>query len=227
MKIVIFGRNKEVISKYKKQIKKNSLVYDEKNPDIVISLGGDGTFLMAERVYPGVPKLLIRDKNVCIKCDWDSLSPILNRLKNGKYKIEEHRKLEAIYKKKVFAINDIVIRNDNPVHAIRFFLSVNGKRVNGELIGDGVVIATPFGSTAYYYSITKKTFKKGIGIAFNNLAEKLENMNVSDNAKVDIKITRGNATLSWDNEEKTPILKKGDKIIIKLSKETAKIVKIK
>jgi NAD+ kinase len=231
MKIAIFGKNRSSVNEYKKEMKKSSLTYDEKGPEVVISLGGDGTFLMAERVYPEVPKLLIRDNTVCVKCDCDlKPSTIFRRLEGGKYKIKKYKKLEAVFNsgkslKKVMAINDIVIRNSKPVHAIRFTLSINGKKTD-ELIGDGAVIATPFGSTGYYYSITKKKFEKGIGIAFNNLSVKKEQVIVSDKSNIELILTRGPATFSWDNDEKWATLKTGDIVKITLSKKTAKIVKI-
>lgn len=37
------------------------LVYDDRNPDFMITLGGDGTFILAESAFPGLPKLPVRD----------------------------------------------------------------------------------------------------------------------------------------------------------------------
>lgn len=34
--------------------------FDEKNPEFVVSYGGDGTLLRAEFLYPSIPKLLLR-----------------------------------------------------------------------------------------------------------------------------------------------------------------------
>lgn len=226
MKFAIFSLDKPLVRAYRKIIRKN-FIYDEAKPDIIISLGGDGTFLMAERSYPGVPKLLIRNSNICNKCDWDSLSPILGKLKRKEFRIEENAKLQAeINGEKKLAINDFVIRNKTPIHAIRFLLSVDGKRVDGELIGDGIVVATPFGSTAYYFSITKKKFEKGIGIAFNNLSSELDHKLLDEHSTVEIEITRGDATFSSDNDSSVAILKTGDKIRIKKSGEVARVVKI-
>lgn len=228
MKIAVFGLNQMAIRMCKAEIKASSLVYNEKSPDIVVSLGGDGTFLMAERIYPGVPKLLIRDKNVCIKCDLDSFSPVIESLEQKKFKIQEFRKLETLWKgKKILSVNDVVVRNKDPIHAIRLALYVDGKKFDGQLIGDGIVVATSFGSTAYYFSITKRSFAKGIGIAFNNLSKNLRHLRLKEGSKIEVVITRGDATLSWDNFALFPSVKKGDKVRIKLSNKAARIVKIK
>ncbi|MBI4019511.1 MAG: NAD(+)/NADH kinase [Candidatus Aenigmarchaeota archaeon] len=228
MKIAIFGRDKEAIRLHRKEVKEASFIYDEKNPDIVVSLGGDGTFLMSERLYPGIPKILVRGHNICVKCEAGPLSEILQNLKAGKYRIEEYRKLEAEWRgKKILAVNDIVIRNKRPIHAIRFLVFANDKQEGGEFIGDGVVISSPFGSTAYYYSITKRTFKKGLGIAFNNLAKKTDHMIVPENSAVEIKLSRGDATFSWDNNEEIVAMRTGESVRIKMSDKVARIIRMK
>ncbi len=226
MKFAVFSFDKQLVRAYRTIIRKH-FMYGEISPDIVISLGGDGTFLAAERRCPGVPKLLIRTSNICNKCDWDSLSPILDKLKNGEYRIEEHAKLEAeVRGEKKLCVNDFVVRNKLPIHSIRFLLSVDGRQVNSELIGDGVVVSTPFGSTAYNYSITKKKFDKGIGIAFNNLSNEVGHMIVGESSLIEIEITRGDATFSYDNYGQIVILKTGDKIRIRKTDKVARIVKI-
>ncbi len=227
MKFAIFSINSSLTKDYKHLIKRH-FAYDDKHPDIVVSLGGDGTFLIAERKYPGIPKLLIRDSSICNKCDWNSLSPVLDKLRRKEFTTDEHMKLEAdVRGDKKLCLNDAVIRNKMPIHAIRFLLSVDGKQVNGELIGDGVVVATPFGSTAYYFSITKKMFDKGIGIALNNLSMPVENFIAGESSVIEIKLTRGDATFSFDNDDHIVTLKTGDRVVIKKSGEVARILKIK
>ena len=61
-------------------------------------------------------------------------------------------KLEAfVGRRNLLATNDIVIRNDYQLHSIRFKVKV-GKKNFGLLIGDGIVVSTPTGSTAYALS---------------------------------------------------------------------------
>ena len=64
LRIAIVGRERKVVQEYKKEIRKSGIVYTDTKPDIVISLGGDGTILLAERWFPGVPKLPIRDHSI-------------------------------------------------------------------------------------------------------------------------------------------------------------------
>jgi len=225
MKIAIFGKTPESKAQLNKAVKKSGFIYDEKKPDLIISYGGDGTFLWAERKYPGVPKVLFRFSKICNKCHNLPVEHALALLKKKKYKIKEHTKLQGkLYKTTTYATNDITIRNAVPTHAIRFELYLNGKKYKEEFIGDGLVIATTFGSTGYYESITRKNFKKGIGIAFNNTTTKQKHLVVPEKTKIKVKITRGEALVATDNEPKLHLLIGGKSITITKSKKKAKLV---
>ncbi len=231
MKIFIVGKNRKVISEYRRLIEKSGMVYTHKNPGTIISLGGDGTLLYAERLYPGIPKLPIRNKSICNACDWDSLGRVISRIKAGKYRIEKNMKLEAAAKTKSglrrkLCMNDFVIRNRKQTECIRFEVKVNTKKINSALIGDGLVAATPFGASAYYRSIARKAFGKGIGVAFNNLTKFIRHMVVSDSAVISIKILRNSALLSADNDPQAIALNPGDHIKIRKSRKSAKIIKV-
>lgn len=235
MNIFIIGKQKKEVEKLKEIIKKCSTdcKLNSRYPDIVISFGGDGSLFIAERLYPGIPKLPLRDKSLCLLCNKFEVEKILDRLSTKKFSITEYNKIEGIIKKKhksikIIGMNDIVIRNKEPYHAIRFNVKVNKKlffRLSGEIIGDGIVAATSTGSTGYFHSIAKKTFNKGIGIAFNNPTEKIRPI-IGKNLKAVLKIIRNTAQVSVDNYKKIYEMNEGDKIIIKKSDEKYRIVKI-
>lgn len=189
------------------------------NPDMIISYGGDGTLLSSERQYPGIPKLPLRNSQFCKKCVLHTDEVILTKLKEGKLKPAEYGKLETeVLYKKFYALNDFVVRNSDPTHTIRF--KVNGGPL---LIGDGIVISTPFGSSGYFKSITDQTFEKGFGVAFNNTTEKTAPLFLKDNESVTFQLIRGKATLSFDNSPDIFIIDEGSELIFKLSDHIAKI----
>lgn len=224
MKIAIVDKGKYSKKDISKELKKFNLKIVNKNPDIVISHGGDGTFFIAERKYPGIPKLLVRDSKVCYFCSPTSRNELFKKLKNKKYSKVSCIKLEA---KNLLAVNDIIIRNKNLTQALRFKIKINSQPYSEELIGDGLVIATQFGSTGYFNSITKTSFKKEkIGIAFNNLKEIKKPIILDKNSKIEVKIIRGNAQLAADNNKKIKTLKPNHKVIIKKSKEKAILLKL-
>jgi len=213
-----------VVSKYDvKHLAKKYFKIVKSNPDFVLAYGGDGTLLFAEKLYPNIPKIFVKHKSSCRSCKLLNLENVLKKVANGNYKIKELIKLEAnVNGKKFVALNDINIHYIPP-EALRFFVYVNGKKVNGEFIGDGVVVCTPFGSTAYFKSITRKTFNKGIGIAFNNTTRFQKPKVVSEDSKIVVGITRGSGVVVADNQKPIKI-KKGDKVKVKKYKENAKIV---
>jgi NAD+ kinase len=225
MRIAVYGKTPESKTQLLKAARKAGFTYDEKKPDIVISYGGDGTFLWAERRYPGVPKALFRYSKTCKKCHNLPIDHALELLKRKKYKTNQHTKLEArINSTVLIGTNDVVVRNALPTHAIRFTVAVNGRKVNDEFIGDGIVAATPFGSTGYFHSITRKSFKTGTGIAFNNTTTPHAPIFLPEKSRIQLTITRGEAFLVADNEPRMVVLTPGKKVNITTSKKRAKII---
>ncbi|TAL48484.1 NAD(+)/NADH kinase, partial [archaeon] len=191
--------------------------------------GGDGTILLAERMFPGIPKLAVKHANICHRCELgkDELDMSLEKIKQGKFFITEQIKLEASAKgKKLVGLNEIQVHTRTPIQAIRFSVNAGNKHFEN-LIGDGIIVATPFGSTAYYRSTGGKLFKKGIGISFNNLHPKhVKSFTIPENSPVEIRVNREPAYLIADNNEKFIPLNPGDKVIVKKSKHAARFIQL-
>lgn len=217
MKILLYGKNSKNIAELVKNL--GLQIVTSGSADLIISYGGDGTLLSSEREYPGIPKLPIRNSQVCIKCASHDDKVVLEKLLNGKLKLQEHQKLQTTFLYKTFyALNDFVVRNSDPVHTIRF-------RVNEDklLIGDGIVVTTPFGSSGYFKSITRQTFKKGFGVAFNNTTKETVPLLLKENDEVSFNLVRGKATLSFDNSPEIFTLDEGSQLQFKVSDQVAKI----
>ncbi len=201
----------------------------DRHPDFILSYGGDGTILYSERMYPQIPKLIIKRGSSCRRCDYsiEHLPEILKKIREGQFKIRHEMKLEAIYKQhKLVGLNEIQIHTKLPISAVRFTLTVVGKTYDN-LIADGVVIATPFGSTGYYQSTGGKQFSEGIGISFNNLHnKKLNSLVVSEDSVVTVEISRGPALLIADNNRDFHELEKDDCCSIMKSKTIASFIHV-
>lgn len=222
MRVAIVTYRKDLLKENLKRIGHKVVKH---RPEIVVALGGDGTFLWAEKVYPGVPKVFIYDSKTCPKCSIVNVADVLAKL--GIMKFREEIKLEAfVGKKKISALNDINIHY-TPPRALRYDVQVNGKSVAENVIGDGVVVSTPFGSPAYFHSITGKTFRKGIGIAFNNLTKKMKTLVVKDDSVIKVVIKRENGIAAWDTEPKPLKIKEGTEIIIRKSPVSVKVALFK
>ncbi|MFH1972412.1 MAG: hypothetical protein ABIJ18_02945 [archaeon] len=203
--IVSFLKEKQKLKELKEFLKGHRLVF--RKPELIVVYGGDGTLLAAEEKFPGVKKLFFY-KN-CRKFDF------FDNYKN-------YIKLDVFLNgKKLFtALNDVNVHYKLP-RALRFNIKVNHFDLGENLIGDGVIVATPFGANAYYRTITGNSFTKGIGIAFNNVIGNKTNKVVDENSVVEIIINREEGFLAVDSNSKVFELKKGDSVVIKKSKEIA------
>jgi len=229
LRAIIFGTGKDEIEK---TVREAGFQIVAKNSDFVISYGGDGTLMRAEHAFPGAPKIVLKGSAICKKCAPLPNEEILRRVADGKYEVEEMMKIEVLpivggeRGNALLAINDAIIHNKNPRHAIRYYLLVDEKTMGGEIIGDGVVISSPFGSTAYYRSITDSFFETGIGVAFNNSTEQSDHIVLKEDRVICVRIVRGPALVYADNQEDFVELKEGDEVIVKKSDKTAKIVRV-
>ena len=238
MKVLITGKNSKDLEPTVKQL---GFEVVEENPEVIISYGGDGTLLASERQFPGIPKLPTRNDSVSKKCPEHETEILLKKLTQGQLELKEYSKLETKIDlstsseqgvKTLFALNDFVIRNKEPMHSIRFTVTSHSHPVpdtgsiNNLLIGDGIVISTPFGSSGYFQSITRQTFEGGLGLAFNNTTEKMEPQFFSENDEIIFKLVRGNATLTSDNSPEIYTIPEGSELTFKLSSEKAKIYEL-
>lgn len=127
--------------------------------DLLIALGGDGTLLRAARsVAPETPILGVNLGRVGFLSEvgpdevWDALPPILE----GRFTTDERRLLRGRFTRRtgdaeprtIYAVNELAIRSTGIARLLRLRLSVDGQ-LAAEIAGDGVVIASATGSTAY------------------------------------------------------------------------------
>jgi NAD+ kinase len=224
MHIAFVAKSEEKLETVRRLFEQKGLV-TQNPPDVVVVIGGDGTLLRAEREYPGVPKALVKDSEVGHLYHSHSPEELAAALQAKRFSIDERSALEATVHHVTYrAANDVIIRNRLLTHAIRFTLTIDGKPVGKEFIGDGLVVATPMGSTAYYHTITRKSFSKGFGIALNNIIQHTDLPLLTEETQITVTITRGPVDLGVDNSMHVEPLKEGDEIVIKKSSIPVRIV---
>ena len=197
--------------------------------DAIVTLGGDGTLLLAERAFPGIPKVPARaGGSLCLSCVEDDVVLVLRRHALGKAKVVCVRKLRAeIFRggKKVASFtgaNDIVIRNSEPYHALRFSVSVGKSK--GSFIGDGLVASTFFGSTGYFRSVSGKSFKRGFGFALNNPTVRKGPFH-SNTGLAEFSLGRNGAVACADNGKGVFLMRAGDVAKFSKSKEEMRLLR--
>jgi len=134
--------------------------FDEmcKKSDFLISLGGDGTLLSLVRRSYGhqKPVLGINAGNLGFLADVsiDEVGLFFDNLLLGNYRIDNRMMIEGYIQKKdgstqeFFAFNDVVITRPVVSKMVKVNASIDGEWFN-TYRGDGLIISTPTGSTAY------------------------------------------------------------------------------
>jgi NAD+ kinase len=126
---------------------------DPKKVDFLIAMGGDGTLLRISHAfdYLEAPILGINLGHLGFMADVPvaDIYSSLNDLLEKKYTIDQRVALQAqAGKEKLYAVNDIVLHRAQNYSLIELSIHVDGIYIN-TFVADGVILATPNGSTAY------------------------------------------------------------------------------
>lgn len=128
--------------------------------DIIIAVGGDGSVIRAvkQAIKTGNRILGVNAGNLAYLCELDPGElNLLSKLKSGDYRIQNRMMLDVtvtdggteIYR--ATGINDIVFRRDASANLIGLDVRANGMTI-ADYYADGIIFATPTGSSAYSLS---------------------------------------------------------------------------
>ncbi|MEJ6950116.1 NAD(+)/NADH kinase [Natronospora cellulosivora (SeqCode)] len=207
--------------------------------DIVIVIGGDGTFLHTAHYFFGtsIPLLGINIGRLgfLTEIETDEIELALESLKSGNYNIEKRMILEAkvINNKKVvyhnFALNDFVIHRSEHARLVSINLFINNETISSYR-ADGIIIATPTGSTAYSLSAGGPIINPSIRtmiitpICPHNLY--IRPMLISDQENITLKVD-GDYSMSFTADGSYDYaIKPGDDIYINVAKNELCVVKL-
>jgi len=125
--------------------------------EMILSFGGDGTILHTARISAGtgIPIMGINLGKVGFLAEISpgEIEHVARRLNTGDYEIIERLAFFARTNEgnSFFALNDIVIDRNYDTRILEFSASVDGVHA-GDFTADGIIIATPTGSTAHSVS---------------------------------------------------------------------------
>ncbi|HLR41527.1 MAG TPA: NAD kinase [Virgibacillus sp.] len=163
MKFVIVSRGDERSKKIKLTMRQYlvdfDLVYDEKEPDLVISVGGDGTFLEAFHRYvyrlQETAFIGVHTGHLGFYADWvpEEVEKLIIEIAKTPFQIVEYPLLEVIIRSstggqedRFLALNESTIKTADG--SVVFDVQIKGEHFE-TFRGDGLCISTPSGSTAY------------------------------------------------------------------------------
>ena len=140
---------------------KDGIEKQKNNADCVLVLGGDGTLLSVAREVAGmhVPVLGINlgTLGFLAEVELNRMDEAIERLMKGDYLTEERMMLDAMIvhdgEETALspALNDVTLTRCGSLQIIRYSIYVNGKFLSN-MSADGVIVATPTGSTGYNMS---------------------------------------------------------------------------
>jgi NAD+ kinase len=129
--------------------------------DLAISLGGDGTMLRTvDLIYECGAAVLgvnVGQLGYLTEVEPSELDDALSRLVTGDYEVDERMVLEVTVTSggtaagRWWGLNEAVIERDKPGRLVRLAVAINGAFFT-TYAADGVIVATPTGSTAYSFS---------------------------------------------------------------------------
>ena len=157
----------EIADKIKKELI-HQFEYDEINPDIVISIGGDGTILKAVHQYinKNCAFVGLHTGTLGFFTDFqiDELDDFIHYIKNNQYKIMNRHLLEIKIDKKdseelLYALNELRLDQGLRTQVISVYIN----DVLFEVFrGNGLCVSTPSGSTGYNKSLGGAIIYPGI-----------------------------------------------------------------
>ena len=209
----------------------------ETDPDFFLTFGGDGTILRAARLScgKGTPLLPVHMGGVGLltEINLPNLPAALEEVKRKKYKIDERMMLEAQVLRggKVIldgmALNDIVIGKSNIARTVKLEAFLKDQSI-ADFVGDGLVISTPTGSTAYNFAVGGPILPPhATSFTLSPICpHRAANRSIILDEPVTIRIHKGEDILLTIDGQKIFKLKPHDVIVVKKSKQKTRFIRL-
>jgi len=213
-------------------------LYDQ--AECVLVFGGDGTMLWTARrvVRTGTPIIGINLGHLgfLTEIDVPEVLPALEKLLEGQYHVEERMMLEAqVHRQgnvivKLVGLNDAVITNSSIARLIQLDTFVNDEFVN-RYFADGMIIASPTGSTAYSLSAGGPLVTPDhdlillTPVCSHSLWARPIVITPESVIKVVLVSDRGEGMLTMDGQHGY-ILRQSDQVVVRRSEQKAKFLRL-
>jgi NAD+ kinase len=208
-----------------------------KRCDLAVAVGGDGTMLTAARglMRHRVALTGVNQGRVGFMTDigQHDMRSGIEAILDGRYQIEDRAALEAeVFRggksfSRAIALNEAVVGRGAEGRMIEFSLSIDGEFVY-KLRGDGVIVATPTGSTAYALSAQGTILHPAVPalalVPLNPHTLSARPVSISDRAVIEITLDHAlDAGAHFDGVVRTE-LNDGDRVVIKRSADSVRFV---
>ena len=214
------------------------MVQTGKTIDFALSVGGDGTFLTTASLvdHLDIPILGVNCGHLgyLAEVQTDNIDAVLDQLLTNNYTIEQRRMLEVTCQQagkivSPYALNEVAVLKSGLSSMITVDVTLNGEFLHNYK-ADGLLIATPTGSTAYNLSVGGPLLDPHVhAIILTPVATHSLNIRplvVLDDSKLDVKISSRNGNFLLSVDGRSQVLSQDIQLHIERSQRTIKLVRI-
>lgn len=214
------------------------VAHTEDSIDFALSVGGDGTFLTTASLvgHLDIPILGINCGHLgyLAEVQTDTIDAVLDQLITNNYTIEQRRMLEVTSQQggkivSPYALNEVAILKSGLSSMITVDVTLNGEFLHNYK-ADGLLVATPTGSTAYNLSVGGPLLDPHVNaIILTPVATHSLNIRplvVLDDSKIDVKISSRNGNYLLSVDGRSQVLNQDIQLHIERSQRTIKLVRI-
>jgi len=205
--------------------------------DLAIVVGGDGTMLTAARelVRHGVPLVGVNQGRVGFMTDigYDDMQAGVGAILEGNYAVEERTLLDAELVRgnetvlRTLALNEAVIGKGSQGRLIEFDLAIDGEFIY-TLRADGIIVATPTGSTAYALSAQGPILHPAVPaltlVPLNPHTLSARPVTISDRCAIEIKLVHALDARAHFDGLALADMAEGDRLLLKRSADVVRFV---
>lgn len=214
------------------------IAHSDNSIDFALSVGGDGTFLTTASLvgHLDIPILGVNCGHLgyLAEVQTDNIDAILTQLLSNSYTIEQRRMLEVTCSQEgkiasPFALNEVAVLKSGLSSMITVEVTLNGEYLHSYK-ADGLLIATPTGSTAYNLSVGGPLLDPHVNaIILSPVATHSLNIRplvVLDDSRIDLKISSRNGSYLLSVDGRSQVLNQDLQLHICRAQRTIKLVRI-
>lgn len=194
-----------------------------RDTDLVVTLGGDGTFLAGARLAAprGIPLLGVNLGRLgfLTELEAEQVEDGVVRFIDGSYRIEERTILQVVLRRaernvvRAIGLNEVVVNRAGDARMLRVEIDVGGQEV-GVIDADGIMVATATGSTAYALAsggpILEPTLRDLVLVPMNPFALTVRPIVFPPGQDISLAIARGPAEMRVDGARRGRSIETGD-----------------
>ena len=194
--------------------------------DVVVVFGGDGTILRAAEVAaPGTPLLGVNLGHVgfLAEAEPEDVTFVVESLIDRRWKVEERTRLNVSLQRDgqqvdgTWALNEVSVEKASRERMINVLVEVDGRPLS-RWGCDGVVCATPTGSTAYAFSAGGPVVWPEVAallvVPLSAHALFARPLVVSPSSSISLDVDLGSAAVLWADGRRTIDVRPGDRLVV-------------